>query len=112
LYGLRQAPRPWFNRFVSFIITVGFIQFHADSSLFVLRRGGVTTYLLLYVNDIIMSASSTTLLQEIIDWLKSEFAIKDRALFTSSSASTFSGTRTVFSCPGPRTLATFWNARA
>lgn len=77
LYGLRQAPRAWFNRFVNFVLTLGFVQSRADSSLFVLRRGGATAYLLLYVNDIILSASSSAFLQEIIGHLKDEFAIKD-----------------------------------
>jgi hypothetical protein len=77
LYGLRQAPRAWFNRFVTFILTLGFVQSKADPSLFVLRQGQATAYLLLYVDDIILSASTTTLHQAITSRLKSEFAIKD-----------------------------------
>ena len=37
LYGLRQAPRAWFTRFVDFVLTLGFVQSKADPSLFVLR---------------------------------------------------------------------------
>jgi histone deacetylase 1/2 len=77
LYGLRQAPRAWFNRFVDYVLTLGFAQSRADPSLFVRRDGTATAYLLLYVDDIILSASSTALLQDIIAHLKTEFAIKD-----------------------------------
>jgi hypothetical protein len=77
LYGLRQAPRAWFHRFVDYVVTLGFVQSKADPSLFVLRQGPAMAYLLLYVDDIILSASSTELLRHIVDRLKTEFAIKD-----------------------------------
>lgn len=77
LYGLRQAPRQWFLRFVAYVTSLGFVQSRADTSLFVLRQGNDTAYLLLYVDDMILSASSSRLLQHIIDKLKLAFAIKD-----------------------------------
>jgi hypothetical protein len=77
LYGLRQAPRVWFNRFVTFVLSLGFVHSRADPSLFVLKQGGSAAYLLLYVDDIIISASTTALLQQIVARLKTEFAIKD-----------------------------------
>jgi hypothetical protein len=77
LYGLRQAPRQWFLRFVDYVTSLGFTQSRADTSLFVLRRGNNTAYLLLYVDDMILSASSTQLLQHVVHKLKLEFAIKD-----------------------------------
>ncbi|XP_071704925.1 uncharacterized mitochondrial protein AtMg00820-like [Rutidosis leptorrhynchoides] len=43
-----------------------FCLFRCDSSLFIYRRGSYVGYLLLYVDDIIMTASSTTFFQHII----------------------------------------------
>ncbi|GKA26455.1 ribonuclease H-like domain-containing protein [Tanacetum coccineum] len=77
LYGLKQASRAWFQRFSSYAIRVGFIHNKTDSSLFVYQQGTKTAYLLLYVDDIILTASSTRLLQQIISSLHSEFAITD-----------------------------------
>jgi hypothetical protein len=77
LYGLRQAPRAWFTRFAGFITTLGFQPTRSDSSLFVLRRGKDTAYLLLYVDDIVLTGSSSSLLQHIVDRLRAEFAVKD-----------------------------------
>lgn len=77
LYGLKQAPRAWFKRFASFAITIGFSSSRSDASLFILRRGTDMAYLLLYVDDIVLSASSPTLLRSIVDKLQSEFAMKD-----------------------------------
>jgi hypothetical protein len=48
-----------------------------DTSLFVYRNGDDIAYLLLYVDDIVLKASSNTPLQHIIDCLHSEFAMTD-----------------------------------
>jgi hypothetical protein len=48
-----------------------------DTSLFVLRFGSDTAYLLLYVDDIIVTASSPSFLQRLLDKLHSEFAMTD-----------------------------------
>ncbi|GJY37036.1 ribonuclease H-like domain-containing protein [Tanacetum coccineum] len=48
-----------------------------DSSLFIFHKGPDTAYLLLYVDDIILTASSTSLLQRIISLLHAEFAMTD-----------------------------------
>ena len=62
LYGLKQAPRTWFLRFTKYLHTLGFISSKSDSSLFILHSHNATAYLLLYVDDIILIASTTTLL--------------------------------------------------
>lgn len=77
LYGLRQAPRAWFNRFVTHAVSIGFGQSRTDNSLFIYKHGNDMAYHLLYVNDMILSASSHELLQHIVGLLKSTFAIKD-----------------------------------
>nr|GEV65868.1 hypothetical protein [Tanacetum cinerariifolium] len=77
LYGLKQAPRAWFQRFASYATRVGFTRSHCDSSLFILRQGSDSAYLLIYVDDIIMTTSSTTLLQRIISFLHREFSMTD-----------------------------------
>ncbi|GKF52644.1 ribonuclease H-like domain-containing protein, partial [Tanacetum coccineum] len=48
-----------------------------DTSLFVYHMGSDVAYLLLYVDNIILTASSTALLQRIITLLHSEFAMSD-----------------------------------
>lgn len=45
--------------------------------MFVYHPGDTTAYLLLYVDDIILTASSAALLQQITLRLRDEFAIKD-----------------------------------
>jgi hypothetical protein len=77
LYGLKQAPRAWYQRFASFIRQLGFTASTSDTSLFVYKEGAGIAYLLLYVDDIILTASSLTLLQSIMARLASEFAMTD-----------------------------------
>jgi hypothetical protein len=57
--------------------SLGFVATGSDTSLFVLRRGTATAWLLLYVDDIVLTASSTQLLQHIIQELRGAFAMKD-----------------------------------
>ncbi|GJW05934.1 ribonuclease H-like domain-containing protein [Tanacetum coccineum] len=77
LYGLKQAPRAWFQRFASYITRSGFSHSRCDSSLFIYRQGTNTAYLLLYVDDIVLTASSEHLLQQIIHSLHQEFSMTD-----------------------------------
>ncbi|GJT43616.1 ribonuclease H-like domain-containing protein [Tanacetum coccineum] len=51
----------------------GFSYSHCDSSLFIFTQGSHVAYLLIYVDDIILTASSTVLLQQLIDSLHKEF---------------------------------------
>ena len=56
---------------------IGFTEAKSDTSLFIDRRGDETAYLLLYVDDIVLTASSQQLLQSVISSLQQEFAMKD-----------------------------------
>jgi hypothetical protein len=67
LYGLKQAPRAWFQRFGAHLHGMGFTPTGSDSSLFVYKRGAHNAYLLVYVDDIILTASTTSLLQHVVD---------------------------------------------
>jgi hypothetical protein len=65
LYSLKQVPHTWFNRFAAFLRTIDFAAARSDPSLFVLHRHGAATYLLIYVDGIVLTASSPQLLHEL-----------------------------------------------
>jgi hypothetical protein len=48
--------------FGSYLLSLGFVEAKSDTSLFIFYRGSETVYLLLYVYDIVFTASSTELL--------------------------------------------------
>ncbi|GJU84253.1 ribonuclease H-like domain-containing protein [Tanacetum coccineum] len=72
-----QHPDHWFQRFAAYAARVGFHHSRCDSSLFIYRQGADTAYLLLYVDDIVLTASSSDLLQQIITSLHAEFSMTD-----------------------------------
>uniref|UniRef100_A0A2N9GMU5 Reverse transcriptase Ty1/copia-type domain-containing protein n=1 Tax=Fagus sylvatica TaxID=28930 RepID=A0A2N9GMU5_FAGSY len=72
-----DAPRAWFERFTSHLLTLGFTASLADASLFVLHHGSTTVYLLLYVDDIIITDNNSTAISDIISQLSAAFEIKD-----------------------------------
>jgi hypothetical protein len=77
LYGLKQVPQACYNQFVMYLLTLGFVEAKSDTSLFIFRRDVDMVYLLLYADDIVLTASSTTLLQHTISALKRGFPMKD-----------------------------------
>lgn len=62
LYGLKQAPRAWFERLRSALVKLGFSPSKCDPSPFTLHANHHSTFLLAYVNDIIITGSSQTLI--------------------------------------------------
>ncbi|GKB84106.1 ribonuclease H-like domain-containing protein, partial [Tanacetum coccineum] len=76
-YGLKQAPCAWFQRFASCALRIGFSSSRCDSSLIINHHGTEVAYLLIYVDDIVLTASSTDLLQRIISFLHKEFDMTD-----------------------------------
>lgn len=77
LYGLKQAPRAWFERLKSTLLKLGFCSSKCDPSLFTLHANQHSTFILVYVDDIIITGSSTSLIQQLVKKLNSEFSLKD-----------------------------------
>ncbi|KAL0559459.1 hypothetical protein IC582_004070 [Cucumis melo] len=77
LYGLKQAPRAWFESFTSYLFTLGFVVSNADPSLFIRSVGSSLTYLLLYVDDIIVTGPDSSYISLLKTQLALEFQISD-----------------------------------
>ena len=77
IYGLRQAPRAWYTKFTAYLLELGFEISKADPSLFVLQTASIITYLLLYVDDIILTGNNPGFITTLLTQLGSKFAIKD-----------------------------------
>jgi hypothetical protein len=112
LYGLKQASRAWYSRFATYLTTLGFIEAKLDTLLFIFRCGSDTVYLLFYIDDIILTASSTELLCRTISALLWEFTMKDLGRFTTSSASPSRTVQMVYSsisAPTRLTSSNVWS---
>lgn len=77
VYGLKQAPRTWYTELKNFLLTIGFTNSLSDTSLFILRRNNDFVYLLVYVDDILITGSNTSTINQILALLTTRFSVKD-----------------------------------
>ena len=77
LYGLKQASRSWFSTVQAALLVLGFSQSKADTSLFFRVCGKEVTYLLIYVDDMLITGSSSSAIKQVISQLSQQFSLKD-----------------------------------
>ena len=77
LYGLKQAPRAWYSELKTYLLQSGFTNSLADTSLFIYKNHSKFVYVLVYVDDILVTGSDQTLFQAVITSLSNRFSIKD-----------------------------------
>jgi hypothetical protein len=59
------------------LIQLGFVTSKGDTSLFIYKKGGITIFLLIYVDDIVVVISSNQVVEAMLHDLIQEFALKD-----------------------------------
>ncbi|KAK8644562.1 hypothetical protein V6N13_123865 [Hibiscus sabdariffa] len=77
IYGLKQASRRWNLRFNEAIQEFGFIRNEDEPSVYKKFSGSIVSFLILYVDDILVIGNDIPTLQSIKTWLSSCFSIKD-----------------------------------
>jgi len=75
IYGLRQAPRAWHDSLKEFIVSYGFQTSKSDPSFFIYHSGNITTYFLVYVDDLLLTGNNSTFLQLFIEALSKRFSL-------------------------------------
>jgi hypothetical protein len=77
IYGLKQASRAWFNHLCNSLLEFGFTQSLVDTSLFLFHQGAIHLFLLIYIDDILIIGTHSTIIQSLLAKLQSDFALKD-----------------------------------
>lgn len=77
IYGLKQALRAWFTRLSTFLLEIGFRGSLVDTSLFIYIHGPVQIYMLVYVDDILITGTHLSVIHSLIARLQQEFPLKD-----------------------------------
>lgn len=77
IYGLKQAPRAWFHKLASTLLSLRFTESKVDYSLFLFHESNVHIFLLVYVDDIIVTGNSLHAITNLITQLQQSFALKD-----------------------------------
>ncbi|CAI7797212.1 unnamed protein product [Closterium sp. NIES-54] len=66
LYGLKQAPRQWYLKLRGVLEEIGFTPSTADHSLFMLGEGEQRSFMVVYVDDILIFSPSSDLVKEVM----------------------------------------------
>jgi hypothetical protein len=77
IYDLKQALRAWFTRLSNFLLELGFKGSLVDTSLFIYLHGSIQMYMLVYVDDILITSTHFAIISTLITKLKQEFPLKD-----------------------------------
>ena len=77
LYGLKQSPRMWYQKFDSYVLQHGFSRSNVDHCVYVKRLENVFVILTLYVDDMLLIGNSKELINSVKGLLAAQFDMKD-----------------------------------
>ena len=77
IYGLKQASRSWNLRFDEKIKEFGFIKIEDEPCVYKKASGSNITFLILYVDDILLIGNNIPMLKDVKSWLGNCFSMKD-----------------------------------
>ena len=78
LYGLKQPPKAWFDRFTTFVKSLRYNQRQSDHILFTkISEAGKVAVLIVYVDDIVLSGDDYDEIIQLKKRMSDEFEIKD-----------------------------------
>ncbi|XP_019423040.1 PREDICTED: uncharacterized protein LOC109332510 [Lupinus angustifolius] len=75
IYGLKQPPRQWFERLKGSLLQFEFYSCRCDNSLFIRTSSDFQLYVLVYVDDIIVTGSSPSMVSKVIKDLSTTFSL-------------------------------------
>eukprot|EP00041_Stephanoeca_diplocostata_P032891 m.1068730 g.1068730 ORF g.1068730 m.1068730 type:complete len:1436 (+) comp24226_c0_seq4:346-4653(+) len=75
LYGLKQSAHEWYRRLNTTILGLGFHRSQLDQCLYFQGTDDSRIYIVTYVDDLLIAASSETAIATVVDQLKLEFTL-------------------------------------
>ncbi|KAI0510739.1 hypothetical protein KFK09_011348 [Dendrobium nobile] len=76
IYGLRQAPRQWYTTFSNYLTQLGYHHSKSDPSLLTFRKGSAHIFLLVYVDDILVTGNDEEAISDFFTKLHTAFTLK------------------------------------
>jgi hypothetical protein len=77
LYGLKQSPRMWYQKFDTCMLGLGFTRSKEDHCVYFKLIGDDLIYLVLYVDDMLLIGNNKEIIQDVKTQLSSKFDMKD-----------------------------------
>ena len=82
LYGLKQAPRAWYGKLIEHLLKQNYKHFNLDdATLFVNKVGRSVVYLVVYVDDLLITGNNDDYIASIKRDLKKVFDMTNLGLF-------------------------------
>ena len=80
LYGLKEAPRAWYSKMDTFLISQKFKRCKYDFNVYMKKKEGFLLLVVLYVDDLLITSSSVAGLSSIKSALNKAFSMNDLGL--------------------------------
>ena len=77
LYGLKQSPRQWYERFNSCMSNLGYVRFQSDPNVYSRNGPNIILLLAIYVDDILILSNSENTLCKAKSELHASFSMQD-----------------------------------
>ena len=77
MHSFKAVFQKQYHELRSFLLAVGFTNSHSDTSLFTRATGNNLLYLLVYVDDIILTGNNADLVSQFVTRLAQRFSLKD-----------------------------------
>eukprot|EP00253_Pinus_taeda_P024277 PITA_24277 len=78
LYGLKQAPRAWYEKLIEHLLKLNFKHYDLDdATLFVKKVGKTVVYLVVYVDNLLMTRNNESYIASINKELRKGFEMTD-----------------------------------
>ena len=79
LYDLKQAPKAWYHKIDAFFLSLGFHHWYADNNICLFPRY-LVCLIILYVNDLLITRSLASKIEQLLIVLKISFEMTDLGL--------------------------------
>jgi hypothetical protein len=76
MYGLNKSPRMWYKKIDTYLVGLGFTRSKVDHHVYFKLIGDPITYLVLYVDDMLLIGNNKDIIQDLKTQLSSKFDIK------------------------------------
>jgi hypothetical protein len=77
LYGLKESPMMWYQKFDTYMLGLGFTRSKADHCVYFKLIDDHLIYLVLYVDDMLLIGNNKEIIQDVKTQLSSKFDMKD-----------------------------------
>ena len=82
LYGIKQAPRAWYAKIDSFLLSLNFVRCKSDSNVYLKVINGSLMIIVLYVDDLLITGSSQPEIGSLKGAMNQAFSMTDLGLLS------------------------------